>query len=57
VAKTYRSRAQVRVKLDCVDSIVYCVHIVIATVIKFLPTGWARICSKLQREIMEVQKI
>ena len=46
-----------KVKLDCVGSIVYCVCIVVSTVSKFLPTRWTRISSKLQREIVEVQEI
>jgi hypothetical protein len=46
VAKTYHSRAQVKVKFDCVDSIVYCLLIVVSIVFKFLPTGWAGISSK-----------
>ena len=57
VAKTYCSRAQVKVRLGCVDSTVYCVdstvycvHIVVYSVFKFLHTGWTRISSKLQRD-------
>jgi hypothetical protein len=44
MARIYRSRAQMKVKENCLDCIVYCVRIVVTCLFKLICSEGARIC-------------